>query len=495
VGSFDNNVYAIDTAGRLKWKFATNGQVYSSPVLGPDGSLYVGSYDNNIYAIDTAGSLKWKFATDGRIWASPVLGPDDTLYVGSLGKNIYAIDTAGRLKWKFTTNGAVASSPVLGPDGSLYVGSRDKNIYAIDTGVRCSCRAGTFLNSSVPFTSCPQLEALCSPCPKGSYCPYRRTTATSPLLCPAGCFCNSSAMAAPVPCPAGRYNPVPGTDSGSLCRRCFSGTSCVPYGQAAQRVCPAGSYCPTPDVPPVPCPAGTYSSVIRLTSKEGCLPCSVGHFCAEGSTQPTPCSAGSFSVSEGQPSCAACALDFVAPSAGAAACTPCGVGFTSSPISTSCERIPPCVPSVFDPDKFKCFSDLAKAGVIVGYIVTFFSSLFSVYKVRVVVRERVQRLQAASIKPTLKRIVFVERALANHSKRMLLSLADRAGALGESGPGSDGAAVDTVRDLQRQVAQLQEQQQQQQQEHQLQRQELRQEMQQQRQEILQLTQQLQRLQQ
>jgi hypothetical protein len=48
-----------------------------------------------------------------------------------------------------------------------------------------------------------------------------------------------------------------------------------------------------------------------------------------------------------------------------------------------------------------------------------------VNKARVFARERVQRLQAAGVKPTLKRIVFVERAMANHSKHMLLSLADR----------------------------------------------------------------------
>jgi hypothetical protein len=151
------------------------------------------------------------------------------------------------------------------------------------------------------------------------------------------------------------------------------------------------------------------------------------------------------------------------------------------------------VPSAFDPAKFKCFSDLAKAGVIIGYIISFFSFLFSVYKARVFVRERVQRLQAAGVRPTLKRIVFVERALANHSKHMLLPLADRAGALGESGPGSDGAAVDTVRDLQRQVAQLQEQQQQQHQlqQQQQQQQELRLEMQQ----LMQQQQQQQQLQQ
>jgi hypothetical protein len=244
----------------------------------------------------------------------------------------------------------------------------------------------------------------------------------------------------------------------------------------------------------------------------------------------------------------------VAPSAGAAACTPCGAGFTSSPDSTSCDT---CTPSAFDHAKFKCFSDLAKAGVIIGYISSLLSFLFSVYKARVFVRERVQRLQAAGVRPTLKRIVFVDRALANdprhimvslsdmhmhiepdesgagsedavvqmvrgvqrqlqqlqeqmkQEKQQLLPLADRAGALGESGPGSNGAAVDTVRDLQRQVAQLQEQQQ-----HQLQQQqqsqemqqlmqqqqqelrlEMQQLMQQQRQEILQLTQQLQRLQQ
>ena len=167
------------------------------------------------------------------------------------------------------------------------------------------------------------------------------------------------------------------------------------------------------------------------------------------------------------------------------------------------------MPSALDPDKFKCFSDLQQAGIIIGYIFSFLSFLFSVYKARIAVRERVQRLQAAGVKPTLKRIVFVERALANHSKHMLLPLADRAGGLGESGYGSD-VAGNTVRDLQRQVAQLQEQQQQQQQE--MQQQQLRQEMemqqqqqqqqqhheqqlQQLRQDIFQLTQQLQRLQQ
>jgi outer membrane protein assembly factor BamB len=65
-------------AQSLKWNYTTNGQVDSSPVLGPDGSLYVGSHDNNIYAINATGRLKWKFATNGQVDSSPVLGPETT---------------------------------------------------------------------------------------------------------------------------------------------------------------------------------------------------------------------------------------------------------------------------------------------------------------------------------------------------------------------------------------------------------------------------------
>ena len=150
------------------------------------------------------------------------------------------------------------------------------------------------------------------------------------------------------------------------------------------------------------------------------------------------------------------------------------------------------MPNIFDPSTFECFTSVALAFVILGYIVSALSSLFSLYMLRIVVRERVQRLRVASIKPTLKRVVFVERTLANHSKLTLLSLADKAGdGSDESRPSSDEVVVQMVRSVQRQ---MQEQQQQQQQSQQLQQQ-LQEQMQKQQQVIQQLTQQLQRLQQ
>ncbi len=154
-----------------------------------------------------------------------------------------------------------------------------------------------------------------------------------------------------------------------------------------------------------------------------------------------------------------------------------------------------CVPLIFDPSTFACFNPVALAFVILGYVVSVLSSLFSLYKLRIFVRERVQRLKAASIKPTLKRILFLERTLANHSKLMLLSLADKAGdGSDESRPRSDGAVVQMVCSVQRQV---QEQQQQHIQEHlkQQQQQLQLQQFQQQLQEQLKLLQQLQQQQQ
>ena len=36
----------------LKWRFKTEGRVYSTTAIDTDGTIYVGSYDGNLYAIE-----------------------------------------------------------------------------------------------------------------------------------------------------------------------------------------------------------------------------------------------------------------------------------------------------------------------------------------------------------------------------------------------------------------------------------------------------------
>jgi outer membrane protein assembly factor BamB len=50
----DGKLYAINGKNGVKlWEFETGGTVYSSPAIGPDGTVYVGSWDKKLYAIKT----------------------------------------------------------------------------------------------------------------------------------------------------------------------------------------------------------------------------------------------------------------------------------------------------------------------------------------------------------------------------------------------------------------------------------------------------------
>jgi len=107
------------------------------------------------------------------------------------------------------------------------------------------------------------------------------------------------------------------------------------------------------------------------------------------------------------------------------------------------------VPNVFSYRTFSCFSDIAKVAVIGGYIISVLSALFSVYKFRMFVLQRMRELNSNGIKPTLKRVVFLQRALANHSKRQLLPHSERADAACSMADrsGADNAVDRTVDDL------------------------------------------------
>ena len=140
---------------RIKWKFATQGQVISSPAIA-DGTAYVGSTDGNLYAVDLeTGAQRWKFSTHVRITSSPALD-NGVIFFESYDANFYALNAAnGQLKWKFATAGErrfagkhlhgsqpeaesmpdpfdfYLSSPAVW-NGMVYFGSGDGNVYALD---------------------------------------------------------------------------------------------------------------------------------------------------------------------------------------------------------------------------------------------------------------------------------------------------------------------------------------------------------------------------
>ena len=121
--------------GEQKWAFSAGGSIYSSPAVGPDGTIYVGSDDKKVYAIQPNGTKKWEFETDGKVISSPAVdyyAGAITIYVCSENGRVYALSPDdGTKKWEFETGGVVSSSPAIGLLGTLYVGSDDKKVYSI----------------------------------------------------------------------------------------------------------------------------------------------------------------------------------------------------------------------------------------------------------------------------------------------------------------------------------------------------------------------------
>ena len=51
----------VSTRAKI-WEFKTGGDVWSSPAIGSDGTVYIGSWDNKLYAINGKTGVKlWEF--------------------------------------------------------------------------------------------------------------------------------------------------------------------------------------------------------------------------------------------------------------------------------------------------------------------------------------------------------------------------------------------------------------------------------------------------
>jgi outer membrane protein assembly factor BamB len=81
-----------------KWQFAASGPISAALALGDDGTIYAACEDGFVYAIDSSGRLKWKFNA-GRVQIAPVLGAGDTVYVTNQDQVITAINRDGTQRW------------------------------------------------------------------------------------------------------------------------------------------------------------------------------------------------------------------------------------------------------------------------------------------------------------------------------------------------------------------------------------------------------------
>jgi outer membrane protein assembly factor BamB len=132
VTSLDHSVHAIDVETyEVAWHEDISAAIPGSPVIGPDGMLYVGSLASQLEQFDPAtGQHGSVLDAEYWLWSTPVLD-GNTLYFGDLKGNFYSFDTAtSGLNWSIQPDGAITANAILQND-HLLLATESGNIYAI----------------------------------------------------------------------------------------------------------------------------------------------------------------------------------------------------------------------------------------------------------------------------------------------------------------------------------------------------------------------------
>jgi outer membrane protein assembly factor BamB/serine/threonine protein kinase len=153
VGSYDFNLYALDVGtGAFKWKFATEGGICCTPACVGD-LVIVGSEDHQVYAIHAQTNAEvWTYRTWNPVRSSPRV-VQDMVVVGSDDGFVHALDLrTGRQLWKFKTWREVRSSAAY-QQGIIYIGSYDEHVYALEAASGREKWAGGFTTQDRVFSS------------------------------------------------------------------------------------------------------------------------------------------------------------------------------------------------------------------------------------------------------------------------------------------------------------------------------------------------------
>ncbi len=87
-GDGSGHLYALSPDGKLLWD--TPYGCLGTPCVGADGLLYSVGADHKLYAVTPAGQVRWSYELGQLVAGSPVIAPDGTLYVGCSDGYVYA---------------------------------------------------------------------------------------------------------------------------------------------------------------------------------------------------------------------------------------------------------------------------------------------------------------------------------------------------------------------------------------------------------------------
>jgi outer membrane protein assembly factor BamB len=135
----------------------TGGWPFASPVVAADGTIYQTLlYDRHLYAIEPAdGAIRWSvelpdlgipvtpnrtIPADGDGWSEPVLGPDGTIYMSLDDRYIHAVDPKGTIKWSKSFGQVGGFTLVVDTTSTVYAAGDDGFLYVVGSnGTELAC--------------------------------------------------------------------------------------------------------------------------------------------------------------------------------------------------------------------------------------------------------------------------------------------------------------------------------------------------------------------
>ena len=131
VATLGGELRALDRAtGHTDWIVPLGGRAYATPAVGPDGTVYAGSDAKRLFAIDPAGKVRWKLELQGEADTAILLVGGNDLVVAA-GPHVYRVHPDGTVVWRFDAGRKVFTAPARTAKDGLVFGAQDHNAYGV----------------------------------------------------------------------------------------------------------------------------------------------------------------------------------------------------------------------------------------------------------------------------------------------------------------------------------------------------------------------------
>ena len=119
-----------------EWRFEANSEIFATPAIDGNGSLYFGSQDGTFFAIDgRSGLLKWKKETDYNfLFGSAAVTNSGLVIIGGVNAGlggVIAFSKDGKVAWEHQTSG-IFTNIAVDNRNQVYVAARNKELICLD---------------------------------------------------------------------------------------------------------------------------------------------------------------------------------------------------------------------------------------------------------------------------------------------------------------------------------------------------------------------------